>query len=209
MTPTLEQLALQVNYSLPATPSEITPALNFVFIIHILLKIVLPNMDVSLNNMLLHLSVSEIYKNSLLYCSVFLGFLFSSYSLYVSKIHLYFCMQLQIIHFHSWITFYVIFSPTIYLCISLSMLFSVFFFFISKNAVRIHLANIFLCTCARVSLGYIQRSGIYSSQNVVIFCFAKYCRIVFQSGCTNSYFHLQLKVPPLLHISSNTLNYQI
>ena len=97
MTPTLEQLALQVNYSLPATPSEITLALNFVFIIHILLKIVLPNMDVSLNNMLLHLSVFEIYKNSLLYCVVFLGFLFSSYSLYVSKIHLYFFFFLNLL----------------------------------------------------------------------------------------------------------------
>ena len=99
MIPTLEQLTLEVNYSLPASPSEVIPALNFVFITLMLLKIMLLNMDISLSNLLLHLLTFEIYKNSLILC-VFLGFLFlSSYSLYVSKIHLYFCMQLQVIHF--------------------------------------------------------------------------------------------------------------
>ena len=54
------------------------------------------------------------------------------------------------------------------------------FLFISKNAVRIHLANTFFCTCSRVSLGCIQRSGIYSLWDVVIFSFAKHCQIVSQ-----------------------------
>ena len=84
MIPTLEQLTLEVNYSLPASPSEVIPALNFVFITLMLLKIMLLNMDISLSNLLLHLLAFEIYKNSLILC-VFLGFLFlSSYSLYVT-----------------------------------------------------------------------------------------------------------------------------
>ena len=92
MIPTLEQLTLEVNYSLPASPSEVIPTLNFVFITLMLLKIMLLNMDISLSTLLLHLLAFEIYKNSLILC-VFLVFLFlSSYSLYVYKILLYFCM---------------------------------------------------------------------------------------------------------------------
>ena len=76
MIPTLEQLTLEVNYSLPASPSEVIPALNFVFITLILLKIMLPNMNISLSNLLLHLLVFEIYKKSHTMCLLRLSFSF-------------------------------------------------------------------------------------------------------------------------------------
>lgn len=180
MIPILEQLTLEVKYSLPASPSEVIPFLNFVFITLILLKITLPNTDVSLNNMLLHLLAFEIYKKSHTVCLLGLSFSFLLLTL---------CFQDSSLFLHV-----VVGHPFSQLeNILLRDLFSLFmhypthgntgcsqYLFISKNAVRIHLANTFFCTCSRVSLGCIQRSGIYSSWDVVIFSFAKHCQIVFQ-----------------------------
>lgn len=74
MIPILEQLTLEVKYSLPASPSEVIPSLNLCLSLSYL-KITLPNTDVSLNNMLLHLLAFEIYKKSHTVCLLGLSFL--------------------------------------------------------------------------------------------------------------------------------------
>ena len=222
MIPTLEQLTLEVKYSLPASPSEVIPALNSVFIMLIVLRITLPNMDISLNNMLLTRAFG-IYKQCHTVCLLRLSFSFFLLTLRFQDSSLF--LPEVVGHPFSQLD-----------NILLRDLFSLFmhypthgnsgcsqYLFISKNAVRVHLANIFLCTCSRVSLllllllsrfscgsDSVGPHGVHTKEwNIQLIGCGRIQLCKTLSNCFPEWLYQSilppaLKILPLLHISPNT-----